>query len=100
MTTLASCFALASVFSGRRLEPRDTGDIQVRVFKEAGGQEWQVATDYTLKYMKLSDNDCARGSEAAQGLWAVSYGLIDLDSDPCCVPSAKRPRPSQSTTEP
>lgn len=32
--------------------------------------------------MKLVDKDCARGSEAAQGLWAVSYGLIDLDSDP------------------
>lgn len=38
MTTLASCFALASVFSGRRLEPRDTGDIQVRVFKKLVGR--------------------------------------------------------------
>lgn len=39
MTTLASCFALASVFSGCRLEPRDTRDIQVRVFKKLLGQE-------------------------------------------------------------
>lgn len=77
-----SCFALASVFSGRQLNPRDTGDIQIRVFKKLVGQEWQVATDYMLKYMKLADKDCARGSEAAQGFWAVSYGLIDLDSDP------------------
>ena len=76
-----SCFALAAVFSGQPLSPRDTGDIQVRVLRKLVGEQWQVVSDYVLKYIKLGDADCVRGSEAAQGFWAVSYGLIDLDSD-------------------
>lgn len=76
-----SFFALRSILSTIPVNPNDVGDIEVRVFKKLIGGEWQTASDHLLRYIKLGDRDCVRGSEAAQGFWAVSYALIELDSD-------------------
>ena len=77
-----SCFALSSMATGGKLSSADSGDIQIRVYKKLIGEQWKTACDYTLKYMKLGDNNCVRGTEASHRYWAVTYGLSDLNSDP------------------